>query len=171
MRDCDRAALECPACGCPQSKLIETRRRVLTIRGRPTGPIAEPPFAAQRSDWIHGAILGEECFALRWLTGGAHDRLLLVNLGAALRYEPAADPLLAPPAGFARWEALWCSEAMEFEEWTIAGEATIDAATGLATLRTTHVETANYTDFVGFKDMTVEAHAEYDTRLEAVAPK
>ncbi|HUP62250.1 MAG TPA: hypothetical protein VNA69_17730 [Thermoanaerobaculia bacterium] len=85
----------------------------------------EAPFSAQRNDWLHGSILGEECLALRWLTGGADDRLLIVNTGAALHYDPVAEPLLAPPAGFARWEAQWCSEAMTFEEWTIAADAAI----------------------------------------------
>lgn len=57
------------------------------------------------------------------------------------------------------------------EEWSLSGEVTIDAETGLAKLRTTHVETTRYSDFIAVRDVTLEAFAEYDTRLEAVAPK
>jgi maltooligosyltrehalose trehalohydrolase len=84
----------------------------------------ERPFVEQRSDWLFGAILGEQCFALRWLTGGNDDRLLLVNLGEAFEYAPVAEPLLAPPEGFTRWVVMWGAET--FEEWRIhAGSALV----------------------------------------------
>jgi maltooligosyltrehalose trehalohydrolase len=40
---------------------------------------------------------------------GSADRLLLVNLGRAMRFSPAPEPLLAPPAGHT-WHTLWSSE-------------------------------------------------------------
>ncbi|MBI1912985.1 MAG: malto-oligosyltrehalose trehalohydrolase [Deltaproteobacteria bacterium] len=57
---------------------------------------------------IDGAILGEHSFLLRYF-GEEDERLLIVNLGADLRLEPAPEPLLAPP--FERdWQVLWSSE-------------------------------------------------------------
>jgi hypothetical protein len=68
-------------------------------------------------------LLGPAALVLRWFapppgergeSGGAGvsatgDRLLLINLGADLEFEPAPEPLLAPPAG-ERWQVLWSSE-------------------------------------------------------------
>ncbi|OLE73791.1 MAG: malto-oligosyltrehalose trehalohydrolase [Acidobacteria bacterium 13_1_20CM_2_57_8] len=69
----------------------------------------DPVFSAQRSDWIHGAVLGPEAFALRFLAGEHGDRLVLVNFGRDLRFSPAPEPLLAPPRK-GRWEMMWSSE-------------------------------------------------------------
>lgn len=66
-------------------------------------------FAAQRADRIHGAVLGPEALALRYVGNAGDDRLLIVNLGADLRWTPAAEPLLAPPAD-STWRLLWSSE-------------------------------------------------------------
>ncbi len=87
------------------------------------------PFREQRSDWLQGAVLGEECFVLRWLAGDADERLLLVSLGAALHLDPAPEPLLAPPHGFRRWEVMWATERIAHvdteENWKIPGEAAV----------------------------------------------
>jgi maltooligosyltrehalose trehalohydrolase len=69
----------------------------------------DPAFAAQDATRLHGAVLTDEAFALRWIEGGADDRLLLVNLGTGRHFEPAPEPLLAPPAGM-RWALLWSSD-------------------------------------------------------------
>jgi len=69
----------------------------------------DPAFAAQRSDRLFGAVLGDAAFVLRWMAGGEGDRLLLVNLGADLQLDPAPEPLLAPPTG-RRWQVIWSSE-------------------------------------------------------------
>jgi maltooligosyltrehalose trehalohydrolase len=69
----------------------------------------DPVFSAQRSDWIHGAVLGADAFVLRFLAGGNGDRLLFVNLGRDLLLRPAPEPLLAPTEG-ARWEVAWSSD-------------------------------------------------------------
>jgi maltooligosyltrehalose trehalohydrolase len=81
------------------------------------------PFDAE----LRGSALTENCLALRWLASGARARLLLVNLGRDLHLDPAPDPLLAPPDGFAHWRILWASEPLPEpdtdQNWRIAGEA------------------------------------------------
>lgn len=57
-----------------------------------------------------GAVLAREAFVLRYGSTTGDDRLLLVNLGPDLRYAPAPEPLLAPPAGRG-WTVRWSSEA------------------------------------------------------------
>ncbi|HET8656301.1 MAG TPA: malto-oligosyltrehalose trehalohydrolase [Longimicrobiaceae bacterium] len=74
------------------------------IRLRRTDPV----FRAQRSERLHGAILGPTAFVIRFL-GDAEDRLLLVNLGAEQRLASAAEPLLAPDRG-RHWRVLWHSD-------------------------------------------------------------
>lgn len=69
----------------------------------------DPVFAAQRSDWIHGAVIGPEAFLLRFMGGVHGDRLIIVNLGRGFRFSPAPEPLLAPPPE-AEWELLWSSD-------------------------------------------------------------
>ena len=58
---------------------------------------ADPTFAAQRTDWLHGAVIGPEALALRYAAGTGEDRLLLVNLGRDLDLGEVAEPLLAAP--------------------------------------------------------------------------
>jgi maltooligosyltrehalose trehalohydrolase len=102
----------------------------------------DPAFAQQRSDLLHGAVLGEECFLLR-IFCEAGDRLLLVNLGRDRDLSPAPEPLLAPPEGSA-WTLLWSSEdpryggngtpiPKEDHNWMIPGQS----ALALAPLRKT----------------------------------
>jgi maltooligosyltrehalose trehalohydrolase len=63
-----------------------------------------------RAARVDGAVLADEAFVLRFFGARAgDDRLLLVNLGADLRPEPAAEPLLAPPEG-KLWGMAWSSE-------------------------------------------------------------
>ena len=70
-------------------------------------------FSQQRSDWMHGAVLSLDAFALRFLGGNSGDRLIVVNLGADLHQGSFPEPLMAPPQG-RRWELLWSSEAAEY---------------------------------------------------------
>jgi maltooligosyltrehalose trehalohydrolase len=69
----------------------------------------DPTFAAQRSDTLHGAVIGPEAFALRYATGTGDDRLLLVNLGSDLDLADVAEPLLASPFG-AQWRIAFSTE-------------------------------------------------------------
>jgi maltooligosyltrehalose trehalohydrolase len=91
-------------------------------------------FSAQRADRIHGAVLASEAFLLRYLGEEGDDRLVLVNLGRDLEWSPAAEPLLAPPAGRA-WRTLWSSEdprygasgtpRLDLHHWFLPGHAAI----------------------------------------------
>jgi maltooligosyltrehalose trehalohydrolase len=58
---------------------------------------------------IDGAVLTSEAFVVRFDVGGAHDRLLVVNLGPGIDLTPMAEPLLAPPRGH-EWMVQWSSE-------------------------------------------------------------
>jgi maltooligosyltrehalose trehalohydrolase len=91
-------------------------------------------FSAQRSDRIHGAVLAEETFAVRYLGEAGDDRLVVVNLGRDLKWNPAAEPLLAPPAD-CNWRVLWSSEdplyggsgtgPLKPQDWIFAGHSAI----------------------------------------------
>jgi maltooligosyltrehalose trehalohydrolase len=94
---------------------------VLAAQGR-TGPDG-------RSVSIDGAVLGPECFLVRYFSqsgdndgdndgdddgknvgeGAGEDRLLIVNLGRELKLRPAPEPLLAPTPGSC-WQLLFSSE-------------------------------------------------------------
>jgi maltooligosyltrehalose trehalohydrolase len=65
----------------------------------------------------------------------AGDRLVIVNLGPDLRWDPSPEPLLAPPA-CADWRLLWSSEDPKYGgmgtavlddggNWRIPGHATV----------------------------------------------
>ncbi len=91
----------------------------------------QPIFSAPEA--IDGAVLGEHAFVLRYFGGDGDDRLLIVNLGADVYFNPAPEPLLAPPAEQG-WQTAWASEwpryggggtpALETtENWIISGPA------------------------------------------------
>lgn len=92
-------------------------------------------FAAQRNDILHGAVLGDETFVLRWINAG-EDRVIIVNLGRQLRLNPAPEPLLAPPRD-RKWSVLFSTESpayggsgtapaeVEGENWIIPSHAAI----------------------------------------------
>jgi hypothetical protein len=69
----------------------------------------DPAFQKQSLRGVDGSVLAPQCFLLRFLTGGAGDRLLIVNLGVDLNLLSPPEPLLAPPGGH-RWEIIWSSE-------------------------------------------------------------
>lgn len=83
--------------------ILELHRDLLRLRRQ------DEVFRAQRSDWIHGAVLGPEAFALRFFGESHGDRLILVNLGRTVTLRPNPEPLLGPPRS-GRWELMWCSE-------------------------------------------------------------
>jgi maltooligosyltrehalose trehalohydrolase len=60
---------------------------------------------------------------------------MLVNLGGDLHFDPAPEPLLAPPSG-CDWEVLWSSESIGYggqgmgpvhgeDNWRIPARATV----------------------------------------------
>jgi maltooligosyltrehalose trehalohydrolase len=95
----------------------------------------DPVFRAQRPRGVDGAVLDGQAFVLRYFGEGGDDRLLLVNLGRDLHFDPAPEPLLAPPAG-RRWAVRWSTEDPRYggcgtappdteENWRIPGEAAV----------------------------------------------
>jgi maltooligosyltrehalose trehalohydrolase len=80
--------------------LLALRRDDSTLAARDPGDVR-----------VDGAVLSESALVLRFLHAGdpAGDRLLCVNLGRALHFDPAPEPLLAPPLG-TRWSVRWSSE-------------------------------------------------------------
>ena len=71
---------------------------------------SDTAFRQQQPGAVDGAVLGQEAFVLRIATREAGDeRLLVVNLGPDLVEDSFAEPLIAPPDGFA-WETRWSSE-------------------------------------------------------------
>ena len=73
----------------------------------------DPAFAAQRPEFIQGAVLGPRAFLLRYSIPDTEERLVVINLGLDLHLTLCAEPLLAPPAG-ADWRELWSSEAIVY---------------------------------------------------------
>jgi maltooligosyltrehalose trehalohydrolase len=96
----------------------------------------EPVFCRQRADLLDGATLGSDCLIVRYFGDTENDdRLLIVNLGNDLRYSPAPQALLAPPATH-QWEILWSSNSVNYggvgtppieteTGWQIAGESAV----------------------------------------------
>ncbi len=60
-----------------------------------------------------GAVLGSHAFVIRSFSTEHGDRLLAVNLGRDLHYDPAPEPLLAPPEG-GRWDILFTTEDPQY---------------------------------------------------------
>ncbi len=94
-----------------------------------------PAFSAQRRGVVDGTVLTEEAFALRYMMGGAGDRLLLINIGKDVNRASIADPLVAPPRG-SDWDVEWSSEDPKYggvgtpmlwpeNGWSIPGETAI----------------------------------------------
>jgi maltooligosyltrehalose trehalohydrolase len=98
----------------------------------------DPLFHAQRKGGVDGAVLGRDSFVLRYFAadGSGEDRLLVINFGRAENFNPAPEPLLAPPLN-KQWETLWTSESVRYggpgpvppdtkdENWLIPAEAAV----------------------------------------------
>ncbi len=69
----------------------------------------DPVFRASAPHGLDGAVIAEEALVLRYFGDKDGDRLLLVNFGRDLHFNPAPEPLLAPPSK-KRWAVLWSSE-------------------------------------------------------------
>jgi maltooligosyltrehalose trehalohydrolase len=85
------------------TEALSLHRDLLKLRA------VDPVFASQRADRIQGAVIGSEALLLRYFGADGDDRLLLVNLGRDIIWQPASEPLLAPPAA-CDWQLLWSSE-------------------------------------------------------------
>lgn len=73
----------------------------------------DPVLARAGTYRPEGSVLGPGAFLLRYLDRAAGDRLLVVNLDIDLKFTPAREPLLAPPAD-ARWRLEWSSDAPRY---------------------------------------------------------
>ena len=70
----------------------------------------DPILSKQGADGLDGAVLSPTCMLLRYFSPDFRsDRLLVVNLGKDLDFDPAPEPLLAPPSE-TEWKNLWSSE-------------------------------------------------------------
>jgi maltooligosyltrehalose trehalohydrolase len=112
----------------PRSEAYRLTRALLHLRK------TDPVFRAQDATRVHGAVLGDEAFVLRYLGQGGDDRLVLVNLGRDLPLHRAPEPLLAPPRG-KRWRIVLSTEDPElggsglppldaYEHWRLHGHST-----------------------------------------------
>jgi maltooligosyltrehalose trehalohydrolase len=73
----------------------------------------EKVFARQDRNF-DGAVLGPDRFVLRFFCEDhKDDRLLVVNLGRDLMFNPSPEPLLAPPEQ-AAWSVLWSSDSPKY---------------------------------------------------------
>ncbi|MBV9304456.1 MAG: malto-oligosyltrehalose trehalohydrolase [Acidobacteriaceae bacterium] len=96
----------------------------------------DPILSRQGADGIDGAVLSPQCFVVRFFSPTyEQDRLLLINLGIDLNFNPAPEPLLAPPASM-EWVKVWSSEDPPYggcgtalldthENWIIPGQAAV----------------------------------------------
>jgi maltooligosyltrehalose trehalohydrolase len=95
---------------------------------------SERVFARQNKLLLQGAVLGTECFLLRWHHDTQDDRLLIVNLGRDYEWHPASEPLVAPPRG-RHWQLKFSSEdqiyggsgtaLLNTRHWHLPGHAAI----------------------------------------------
>ncbi len=96
----------------------------------------DPVISMQGEAGIDGAVLSPSAFLLRYFSPDFQtDRLLLVNLGIDLEFDPAPEPLLGPPSG-KQWAKLWSSDDPQYggcgtaaldsdENWRIPGQAAV----------------------------------------------
>jgi maltooligosyltrehalose trehalohydrolase len=95
----------------------------------------DPVFSRPRRSGVDGATLNDCAFVLRYFGENGEDRLLIVNLGVDLHYDPAPEPLLAPPAG-CQWALHWSSEDPRYggvgtpmlegdDNWRVPGHAAV----------------------------------------------
>jgi maltooligosyltrehalose trehalohydrolase len=92
-------------------------------------------FSAQTKDELDGAVLDRAAFVLRFFSPADGDRLLLVNFGADLSFNPCPEPLLAPPWD-QRWQTLFNTDDQKYgglgayspetpDGWRVPGRAAV----------------------------------------------
>lgn len=89
------------------AEIVQMHRDLLALRR------TDPAFSAQRPRGCDGAVLSDTALVLRFFADGGLDRLLVVNLGRTLHFDPAPEPLLAPPEGM-QWQMAWSSEDIKY---------------------------------------------------------
>jgi maltooligosyltrehalose trehalohydrolase len=93
-------------------------------------------ISRQGADGIDGAVLSANCLIVRYFSPTFEDdRLLVINLGTDLEFNPAPEPLLAPPR-LKEWSTLWSSEDPQYggcgtaaldsdRNWIMPGQAAV----------------------------------------------
>lgn len=92
-------------------------------------------FRNQKYGGVDGSVLSTEVFVIRFFDDEDEDKLLIINLGVDLHFNPAPEPLLAPPKDKV-WGILWSSESPEYgglgtapldteENWRIPGHSAV----------------------------------------------
>lgn len=77
----------------------------------------DPVLSDQRRGGVDGAVVGPEAFVLRFFGATPDtDRLLVVNLGRDVNFNPSPEPLLAPPYQML-WQVVWTSEDPRYGGW------------------------------------------------------
>ncbi len=96
----------------------------------------DPVLSQGGEEGVDGAVLNAQCFVLRYFSDDfTNDRLLVLNLGVDLEFNPSPEPLLAPPAA-RRWAKLWSSDDPQYggcgtavvdsdRNWIIPGMAAV----------------------------------------------
>jgi maltooligosyltrehalose trehalohydrolase len=108
-------------------EIVQLHRDLLALRHA-------DPVLSRADCLVDGAVLGENCFVLRYLTSGREDRLILVNFGIGVDLPHLPEPLTAPPGG-CDWKVQWSSEWPKyggsgsyapgrFGPWHVTGEST-----------------------------------------------
>lgn len=67
-------------------------------------------FKSMKSIKIDGAVLGTDAFLIRYFGRDLGDRLIIVNFGPDLTYNPAPEPLIVAGENL-QWEIIWSSES------------------------------------------------------------
>jgi maltooligosyltrehalose trehalohydrolase len=109
------------------ASIVQLHRDLLRLRRK------DPAFSAQQKHRLDGAVLSDGALVLRYFVEGDEDRLLVVNLGRCLHFDPAPEPLLAPPEG-CFWQIHWSSESVKYggggmpaldsdENWRVAANS------------------------------------------------
>jgi maltooligosyltrehalose trehalohydrolase len=109
--------------------LVRLHRDLIRLRRE------DPRFSRQVSAGVDGAVLGSECFVVRYFGEARDNRLLIVNLGCRAKISPPSEPLLAPPVNW-EWEMLWTSDSSQYDgpgwveivpddEWILPAQATV----------------------------------------------
>lgn len=104
-------------------------RDLITIRKN--DPVLRSPSGGS----VDGAVLSHDSFVLRWFDEKEGDRLLIVNLGRDVHWDPAPEPLVAPPIGFI-WKVAFSTEDPRYggygtpaletsDNWYVPGEAAV----------------------------------------------
>jgi maltooligosyltrehalose trehalohydrolase len=109
--------------------LVKLHRDLIKLRRE------DSRFRLQLRGALDGAVLGRDCFVLRFFGEKDEDRLLMVNLGCRFELTPASEPLLAPPLDL-EWEMIWTSDSPQYggpgrvdivsdEGWLLPADATV----------------------------------------------